>query len=87
MHGNILQCYPVILPSQVIMHNEITLVSAFHVQGNILLSFLAILPSLVILPSDDVIATSADAVVRIRYNKTIVALVRGQYENLFTIDS
>ena len=35
------------------------------------------LPSQVILPSGDVIAVSAFAVVRIRYSKTIVALVRG----------
>ena len=37
----------------------------------------ALLPSQVILPSGDVIAVSSVAVVRTRYNKTIVALVRG----------
>ena len=77
MQGNILSCDPVILPSQVTLPSDVTLVSAFHMQGNILASFLAILPSQVILPSGDVIAVSAVAVVRMRYNKTIVALVRG----------
>ena len=45
MQGNSLSCNPVILPSEVILHSDVTLVSAFHLQGNILSGFLAILPS------------------------------------------
>ena len=58
-------------------------------QGNILLvsGFPAILPSQVILPSGNVIAVSSVAVVRIWYNKTIVALVQGKYDILFTLGS
>ena len=63
MQGNILSCYPVILPSQVILLSDVTSVSAFNMQ--------------LILPSGDVIAVSSVTVVRIRYNKTIVALVQG----------
>ena len=37
MQGNILSCYPVILPSQVILLSDVTSVSEFHMQGNILL--------------------------------------------------
>ena len=79
MQGNILPCYPVILRSQVILLSGVTSVSAFHMHGNILLvsAFPAILPSQVILPSGDVIAVSSVAVVRIRYNRTVVALVQG----------
>ena len=79
MQCNILSCYPVILPSQVILLSDITSVSAFNMQGNILLvsGSPAILHSQVILPSGDVIAVSSVTVVRIRYNKTIVALVQG----------
>ena len=71
MQGNILQCYPVILPSQVILPFDVTWVSAFLVLGNILQCY----P--VKLLSGDVIAVSAVAVVRIWYNKRIVALVQG----------
>ena len=46
-------------------------------QGNILQCYTVILPSQVIVPSGDVITVSAVAVVRIRYNNTIVALVQG----------
>ena len=79
MEGNILSCYPVILPSQVISLSDFTSVRAFHVQGNILLvsGFPVILPTQVILPFDDVIAVSLVAVVRIWYNKIIAALVQG----------
>ena len=78
MQGNILSCYPVILPSLVILLSDVTSVSAFHRQGNILLvsGFPAILPSQIILLSGDVIAVSS-AVVRIRYKKTMVVLVHG----------
>ena len=78
MQGNILSCYHVILPSQVILLFDATSVSAFHMQGNILLvsDFPVVLPSQVILPSGDVIAVSSFAVVRMQYNKTIVALVQ-----------
>ena len=65
MQGNNLPCFPVILPSRVILPSD---VSAFHVQGNILSAFSAILPS------GDIVAVSAVAVLRIRYNKTILAL-------------
>ena len=52
--------------------------SAFHMQGNILLvsGVPAILPSQLILPSGDVNAVNSVVVVRIWYNKTIVALVQ-----------
>ena len=65
MQGNILSCYLVILPSQVILLSNVTSVSAFHMQGNISLvsGFPAILPSQVILPSGDVIAVSSVAFV------------------------
>ena len=43
MQGNILLCYPVILFLQVILPSDVTLVSAFHLQGNILSGFPAIL--------------------------------------------
>ena len=36
MHGNILLCDPVILPSQVIQLLDVTSVNAFHMQGDIL---------------------------------------------------
>ena len=78
---------PCIIISQVILPSDITLVSAFHVQGNILSSFPAILSSQVIVPSSDINAVSAVAVIRIGYNKTIVALVQGLYDKLFTLDS
>ena len=47
-------------------------------QGNILLvsDFPVVLPSQVILPSGEVIAVSSVAVVRMQYNKTIVAIVQ-----------
>ena len=61
MQGSILSCYPVILPS------DVTSVSAFHVLAK-LSGFPTIVPAQVILPSGDVIATSAVAVVRIWYN-------------------
>ena len=77
MQANILSYYSVILPLQVILLSDVTLVSAFHVQGNILSGFLAILPSQVILPSCDVIAVSAVAAVRSRYNKTMLPLYEG----------
>ena len=73
MQGNILSCYPVILPSQVILPPDVTSVSAFHVQGIVYR-----VPSQLILPSGDVIAVRAVTVVRTRYNKTMVALVRGK---------
>ena len=74
--GNIAGKTDRILPLQLIMPSDVSSVSAFHVQGNILLGSLALLPSQVILPSGDVIAVRAVAVVRNRYNKTTVALVR-----------
>ena len=77
MLGNVLSCYLVILPSQIILPSDFTSVSIFHVQGNILSGFPTTLPSQVILPSGDVIPVRADAVVRIWYNKTVVALVQG----------
>ena len=77
MQGNVLSCYPVILPSQVILPSNVTSVSTFHMQGNILSGFPAMLPLQVILPSGDVIVFSAVAVVRVRSIKTIVALVQG----------
>ena len=66
MQGYILSCYPVILPSQVILPTDITLISTFHMQGNILCGVSAILPLQVILPSGDVIAVSALRVLRTR---------------------
>ena len=69
MQINILQCYPVILPSQVVLPSDVSSVSEFHVQGNV------ILISQLILPSGDVIAVNA--VVRIPCNETIIAFVRG----------
>ena len=69
MQGNILLYYPVMLPSQVILLSDTTSVSTFHMQGNILL----VLGVPAILPSGEVIAVSSVTVVRIRYNKTIVA--------------
>ena len=65
------------LLSQVIWPSDVTLVSAFHMKGNFLADFPAILPSQVIVHPGHVIAVSVVAVVRIRYNKTIV--VRGAY--------
>ena len=71
MQGNILLCYPAIFTSQVILPSDVISVGTFHALGNILSSRPALLPT------GDGIAVSAVAVVRIRYNKTIVALVRG----------
>ena len=68
MQGNILLCYPVILHSQVILPSDLTCVSAFHVQRNFLSGFSAVLPS------GDVIAVSAVAVVSL-------------YDGLFILDS
>ena len=56
MQGNILSCDPVILPLQVILPSDTTLVSAVHVGGIILSCFTAILPLQVLLPCGDVIA-------------------------------
>ena len=67
--------------------SDVTSVSAFHVQCNILSGFPALLPSHVILPSDEVIAVSAVAVVRIRYNKSIVVVLLPLYEGNMTICS
>ena len=68
MQGNILYCYPVILPSRVMLPSDFTLVSAFYVQDNILSDFPAILPSQIILYTGDVIVVSAGAIVRIQYD-------------------
>ena len=83
MQGNTLSCYPVMLPSHVIP-SDVTLVGAFYLQDNILSGFPAILPLQEILLSGNITAV---AVVRMWYNKTIVALARGYYDDLFTLDS
>ena len=75
MRGSILSCFIVILPSQV------------KLPSNISSSYLAIFPSQVILPFRDVVVVSVVAVVKIRYNKIIVALIRGLYYILCTLDS
>ena len=77
MQGHILQCYSVILRSQVILPSDITSVSTFHVQGKILQCYPVILPLQVILTFGDITAVSVAAVLGIWYNKTIVALVQG----------
>ena len=74
MQGNILSGHIVILTSQVILLSDVTSLRAFHVQGNILSGYLSILPSQVIFTSVDVITVIAFAVVRIRFNKTIITL-------------
>ena len=74
MNGNILQCYPVILHSQVISPSDVTSVSAFHVQSIRFPRSITLAGNITL---GDVIAVSTVVVVRIRYNKTIIALVRG----------
>ena len=67
MQGNIRSGYSVMLPSQVILPSDVTLVSAFQLQGNIVSDFPAISQSQIIIASSDVvIAFSAFAIVRIR---------------------
>ena len=53
MQGYSLSCYPVILPSQVILPSDVSSVRAFHMQGNIPSGFPALLPLQIILPSVD----------------------------------
>ena len=87
LQGKFLQCYHVILGSQVILPSYVTLVSLFHVQGNILQCYSVILPLVEILPSDATLVSTyyvEGAVVRIWYNKTVVALVQGYNDNFFT---
>ena len=74
------------LPSQVILPSDASSVSAFIVQGNNLLDFFVILPLQVILPSSDVIAVHAIAMVIIQYNKTIVSFCEGNMTILSTLE-